>query len=100
MPEEQVTSLEFSPATGERRLRVYYADPYASNQKGCVENLNGQLRRYFPKGASVDGFSDSTIREINEALIGRRLRSLGGETPRDAFVRVYGEAALAALLSA
>lgn len=94
------TSLEFSPATGERRLRVYYADPYVSNQKGCVENLNGQLRRYFPKGASVDGFSDSTIAEINEALIGRRLRSLGGETPRDAFVRVYGEAALAALLSA
>jgi transposase, IS30 family len=90
--------LEFSKATGERRLLMFYCDPYVSNQKGSVENTNGQLRRYFPKGMSVGDLSDSFIRDINVRLLTRRLRSLGGETPRDTFIRLYGEDSLDKLL--
>lgn len=61
--------LEFSKLDGAKRLSMFYCDPYVSNQKGSVENANGQLRRYFPKGSSVDKLSDSTIAEINSQII-------------------------------
>lgn len=83
---------------GEIRTKVFYADPYVSNQKGSVENMNGQLRLHFPKGRSVDGITDSRVREANEAMIGRPLKSLGGKTPREAFEAVYGEGIIELLL--
>ena len=83
---------------GEVRTRVFYADPYVSNQKASVENMNGQLRAHFPKGSSVDGIPDSRVREANEAMIDRPLRSLGGATPRQAFEAVYGEGIVELLL--
>jgi IS30 family transposase len=32
-------------------LEVYFADPYASWQRGANENTNGLLRQLFPKGS-------------------------------------------------
>ena len=60
--------------------------------------MNGQLRLHFPKGRSVDGITDSRVREANEAMIGRPLKSLGGKTPREAFEAVYGEGIIELLL--
>ena len=87
-----------SDAGGEIRTRVFYADPYVSNQKGSVENMNGQLRLHFPKGASVDPIPDARVREANESMIDRPLKSLGGKTPREAFEAVYGEGIIELLL--
>ena len=83
---------------GEIRTRMFFADPYVSNQKGSVENMNGQLRLHFPKGKSVDGLSEERVREANEAMIDRPLKSLGGKTPREAFEAVYGEGIIELLL--
>lgn len=44
---------------------VYFTDPYASWQKGGVENANKMLRRYFPKGTN---FSTVTQKQIDQAL--------------------------------
>lgn len=85
-------------ADGVIRTRVFYADPYASNQKGSVENMNGQLRLHFPKGKSVDGLTDERVREANLAMIERPLRSLGGKSPREAFEAVYGQGLIERLL--
>ena len=30
-------------------VTIYFADPYASWQKGVIENANGQIRQYVPK---------------------------------------------------
>ena len=29
--------------------KVYFADPYSSWQKGCIENTNKLIRQYIPK---------------------------------------------------
>lgn len=94
------TAIEFDPETGEKRTSVYYCDPYVSTQKPNAENMNHQLRRFFPKGSSVDGYDEASVRKINEALIGRKLKSLGGLTAKEVFCKIFGDAALESLLSA
>ena len=50
------------------RLSVYFCHSYASWEKGTVENMNGRIRRYIPKGVSIDSISDETIAAIEEKL--------------------------------
>lgn len=44
---------------------VFFTDPYASWQKGGVENANKMLRRYFPKGTD---FATITQTDVASAL--------------------------------
>ena len=37
---------------------VYFADSYASWQKGAIENANKLIRQYIPKQANFDDFTD------------------------------------------
>ena len=41
---------------------VYFADPYASWQKGAIENTNKLIRQYIPKQANFDDFTDKRLR--------------------------------------
>ena len=45
---------------------VYFADPYASWQKGAVENTNKLIRQYIPKKANFDDFTDRKIAMIQK----------------------------------
>lgn len=58
------SALEWD-ADGFRRTSVYYADPNAPYQKGACENNHILLRRLFPKGKSLKGF---TQRDVDEAM--------------------------------
>jgi IS30 family transposase len=65
------------------QLAVYFADPYASHQRGLNENTNGLLRQYFPKGCDFHAVTDqalaSAVREINN----RPRKCLGFRTPNE-----------------
>jgi IS30 family transposase len=37
---------------------VYFTDPYASWQKGCIENTNKLIRQYIPKKCNFDELTD------------------------------------------
>lgn len=89
--------IEFSPSTGERRTRIFYCDAYKSNQKGSVENMNKQIRKHFPKGSSVDGYTGAQVRGIARAVNESRVLSLDGHSPREAFEAVFGREAWEAL---
>lgn len=79
----------FSKNTGEERCKLFYCDPYVSNRKPNVENINKQLRKFFPKGKSVDTYSYKDIKEKNFTLLDTLLKSLDSYTPKQAFIKVF-----------
>ena len=86
-----IEGICFSKITGEERCKLFFCDPYVSNQKPNVENINKQLRLFFPKGKSVDKYSKSDIKNINLTMLNRPLRSLDSYTSKEAFIKIFDE---------
>jgi IS30 family transposase len=86
-----IEGICFSKITGEERCKLFFCDPYVSNQKPNVENINKQLRLFFPKKSSVDKYTKADIKQINYTLLNKPLKSLDSYTPKDAFISVFGE---------
>jgi len=86
-----IDGICFSKITGEERCKLFFCDPYVSNQKPNVENLNKQLRLFFPKKSSIDEYTKSDIKQINYTLLNKPLKSLDSYTPKDAFIKVFDE---------
>ena len=59
----------------------YFAHPYCSQERGSNENLNGLIRRYFPKGTDFAQVSDQEIRRVEGLLNNRPRKRFGGLTP-------------------
>ena len=45
----------------DENFAVYFTHPYSSFEKGSVENVNGMVRRYIPKGTNLSELSQETI---------------------------------------
>ncbi len=67
------------------RTTVYFADPYASWQKGTIENTNKLVRQYIPKGSSLNEFTDKDIANIQQKLNQRPRKKLHFIPPIIAF---------------
>jgi len=66
----------------------YFCDPYASWQKGGVENLNGLIREYLPKRSNLDTITEEEIFAVQEILNNRPRKSLNYKTPNQIFNEV------------
>ena len=86
-----IEGICFSKITGEERCKIFFCDPYVSNQKPNVENINKQIRKFFPRGKSVDNLSKKDVLNKNLILLNTPIKSLDGNTPKEAFKVVYGE---------
>ena len=86
-----IEGIEFDPNTGELRTKLFFCDAFRSNQKASVENMNKQIRKFFPKGKSVDNFTQDQINLIAKTINETPLHSLDGATPREAFSLIFGE---------
>lgn len=64
-------------------LETYFCDPYASWQKGGVENINGLIRQYLPRKTNLDDISDEQIYMIQEKLNNRPRKSLNYMSPNE-----------------
>ncbi len=67
------------------RIRVYFADPYSSWQRGLNENTNGLIRQYVPKGSDVRTLTNEQVEHIMDRLNNRPRKSLGFLTPNEVF---------------
>ena len=85
-----INGIEISRNEGVQRTYLFFCDAFKSNQKASVENMNKQIRKFFPKGKSIDGFTIEEIKTINVTLITTPLFSLDGATPKEAFITLFG----------
>lgn len=66
-------------------LKVYFAHPYSSWERGLNENTNGLIRQYIKKGSSFEGITNKRISFIEDRLNNRPRKSLGYYTPNEIY---------------
>jgi len=59
----------------------YFCKPYSSWEKGGVENYNGLVRQYFPKGSSFTDTHQTELDGVEAELNARPRKILGYKTP-------------------
>ena len=78
----------------ELALKTFFCDPYASWQKGGVENTNGRLRRDLPRKTDVKNMKQEDFDEIIDNYNTTPRKSLGWITPLEAFNKNLSRVAL------
>ena len=78
---------EFANLSGldDRGIGVYFTHPYTSCEKGTVERHNRMLRRFIPKGKSIDDYTADEIMIFADIINGLPRKFLGYRTPEELF---------------
>lgn len=74
------------------RLSVHFAHSYCSYERGSNENLNGLVRRFFPKKTDFAKVTDEEIRRVEHLLNTRPRKRFGGLTPLEVLFKKTGVA--------
>ena len=69
---------------------TYFCDAYASWQKGGIENANGRIRRWLPRGTDLDEISEADIQEIAMTINMTPRKCLAYRSPVEAFLSELG----------
>ena len=69
-------------------VTVYFADPYASWQRGSNENTNGRLRRFIPRSTDLTKLSAQKLRRVIELMNNQPRKCLGWRTPHEVYNQV------------
>jgi transposase, IS30 family len=64
-------------------VETFFADPYASWQRGTNENTNGLIRQYFPKTMPLDKVTEAQAKAVEDKLNNRPRKVLGYLTPNE-----------------
>lgn len=68
--------------------RSYFCKPYHSWEKGTVENINGIIRRFFPKGTDFDTIEVEEIKRVEDWINNRPMKVLGFKTPLEKYLEL------------
>jgi transposase, IS30 family len=79
---EMAEHAAFSLAT---KVAVYFCDPHSPWQRGAVENINGLIREYFPKGIDFNTVTKGQIAKAEWRLNNRPRIVLDGQSPAEVF---------------
>ena len=66
-------------------VTICFADPYASWQKGAIENANGLIRQYVPKTEMFEHVSHQQITKYSKKINIRPRKKLEFKTPHECF---------------
>jgi len=75
----------FTKLTG---MKVYFAHPYSSWERGTNENTNGLIRRYFPKKTDFNNITQQQLNDVQDLLNNRPRKVLGYKTPYQVFFNI------------
>ena len=67
-------------------VKIYFCHPYHSWEKGTVENTNGEIRKYIPKGNDLSCYSSQFIRSVENTVNSRYMECLRFRTPQEALI--------------
>lgn len=65
---------------------LFFCHPYASWEKGGVENSNLYLRRWIPKGSDISNWSNEEIQYIESWMNSLPRKVLGFKTPEEVMI--------------
>tara|TARA_B100000949_G_C14181587_1_gene407728 strand:+ start:52 stop:951 length:900 start_codon:yes stop_codon:yes gene_type:complete len=78
--------LEFSQharVTEALSAKGYFCQPYHSWEKGGVENFNGLVRQYFPKGSDFSAITSSNLQRVEDQINERPRKILRYNSPSE-----------------
>ena len=78
---EEMERSCYAPGSDEKRIEVYYCDPYASWQKPHIENAHTLLRRVLPKGGSFDDLTQDDVNLVCSHINSYPREELGWRSP-------------------
>ena len=87
-------ALEVSPFSKEQRTQIFYCEPYASWQKGHIENNHLNLRRVLEKGSSFDNLTQQDIDLVVSHINSIARKSLNDVPAITLFGAIYGKTVL------
>jgi IS30 family transposase len=61
----------------------YFCHPYCASERGTVENRNGAIRRYFPKGTDFDDIPLEYFEWVEDHFNNRPMKILNFRTPNE-----------------
>ena len=67
------------------KCKSFFCNAYHSWEKGTVENINGLIRRFFPKGTNFDNISEEQIQYVENWINNRSMKILGWKSPNQVF---------------
>lgn len=70
---------------------VYFTHPFSSWEKGSNERHNGLLRRFIPKGKSIDNYSAEDVMHFSDQINGLPRKILDYHTPEELFEEFLDE---------
>lgn len=73
-------------------LKVFFAHPYCSSERGTNENTNGLIRRFFPKKTDWAKVSNDDLMRAEYLINSRPRKRHGGLTPIEVFFNATGVA--------
>ena len=68
------------------KVSTYFCNRYHSWEKGGVENTNGRIRRYIPKGSNLADYNDRDIAKIEHWLNHTPRKCLNWSTPYEIMI--------------
>lgn len=87
-----VENLGYQELEKELSISCYFARAYCSQDRGSNENVNGLIRRFFPKKTDFSKVSDEEINRAEFLLNSRPRKRHGGKTPLEVLLERTGVA--------
>lgn len=69
----------------ELKIKTFFCHSYSAWEKATMENSFGRLRRFIPKGASLQNYSNEDIRRFAELMNNTPRKCLNYRTPKEIF---------------
>jgi len=76
---------EHEKITKKLGMKIYFANPYHSWERGTNENGNGLIRRFFPKKTDFNEISVEAIKFVEDWINNLPMKCLDYQTPNEAF---------------